>query len=56
VIAHAKQAGSKGYGIRSLGELRRGDYVTEYIGEVISGKEVVRRLTNAQVRTLTSAR
>lgn len=41
-----KDIGGKGFGLFALQDLRKGQFVTEYVGELISEKELIRRLSS----------
>ena len=41
-----KDIGGKGYGLFTLQDLKKGQFVAEYVGELISEKELIKRLSN----------
>jgi SET domain-containing protein len=48
------KTGSKGYGLATDADIKAGDFVIEYIGEVITKDECQRRLKECQSRGVTN--
>jgi SET domain-containing protein len=46
--------GSRGWGLRTLVDIKKGQFVNEYVGELINDDECKRRLENAHNNNITN--